>query len=177
MLSIAHLVVHLPDLFSIPSQLRCDLHRCSEGKEEEEAPGRATATATYDTYAKQPWGGDTRSGWVTVLPGKKTKKGTVLCHPSPQSKHGPPRRMQGSRLPSKNCCLLLSSAVQHTSRSLVHSRFESTLCISPVSSISIMVLLLSSNRRLCPSNRSVVCSSRSRCSWEAPPCANACCAV
>lgn len=51
------------------------------------------------------------------------------------------------------------------------------VCISPVSSISIMVLLLSSNRRLCPSKRSVVCRSRSRCSWEAPPCANACCAV
>ena len=46
--------------------------------------------------------------------------------------------------------------------------------LSPVSSISIMVLLLSSNRRLCPSSRSVVCSSRSRCSREAPPCANAC---
>lgn len=36
----SYLVVHLPDFFSVPSQLRSDLHRCGDGKKCENQSSR-----------------------------------------------------------------------------------------------------------------------------------------
>ena len=86
-LSIAYLVVHLPDLFSITPQLRCDLHRCSGGGKHRNARRRRTTCSVRQN--NNGVGAPGASG-VRGCPEDHAKI-SFLYRWSPRSRRGAPR--------------------------------------------------------------------------------------